>query len=188
MRKQLFVMGLVAVLGCSKEEAASTTQSPGPSNTGQGAAQPAVSASAAAPFPGDPKDIAHIAAGSPDHTTLVTALKAADLVDSLTNAGPFTAFAPTNAAFDKLPKGTVEGLLKPDKKDDLKKILQYHVMVSKYPVKGLVDGQKLGMANGKSVTVHVTNGKVSVNNANIVATIEASNGLVHVIDAVLLPE
>lgn len=188
MRRELLVVLLVSFIGCAKEEAPTTTQSPAAANAGQGAAQPTASASSAAPFPGDPKDIAHIAAGSPDHTTLVVALKAADLVDSLTNAGPFTAFAPTNAAFDKLPKGTVEGLLKPDKKDDLKKILQYHVMVSKYPVKGLVEGQKLGMANGKNVTVHVANGKVTVNNANIVATIEASNGLIHVIDGVLLPE
>ncbi len=78
------------------------------------------------------KDIVKVAAGSPDHTTLVTAVKAADLVNVLSNAGPFTVFAPTNAGFDKLPAGTVEGLLKPDKKDALADILQYHVAVAVY--------------------------------------------------------
>jgi uncharacterized surface protein with fasciclin (FAS1) repeats len=76
------------------------------------------------------KNIVQTAVGSPDHTTLVAAVKAAELVDVLSNAGPFTVFAPTNAAFDKLPKGTVEGLLKPDKKADLQNILQYHVAVA----------------------------------------------------------
>ena len=75
------------------------------------------------------KDVVKVAVGSPDHTTLVTALKTAEYVDVLTNAGPFTVFAPTNAAFEKLPAGTVEGLLKPESKDDLRNILEYHVFV-----------------------------------------------------------
>ncbi len=134
------------------------------------------------------KDIVDTAAGSPDHTTLVTAVKAADLVVSLKNPGPFTVFAPTNAAFDKLPKGTVEGLLKPEKKDDLAKILQYHVTTSALPLKWLKDGELLGMANGGKTTIKVAkDGKVTINGANVIASIPTTNGMIHVIDAVLLP-
>lgn len=133
------------------------------------------------------KDVVDLAASSPDHTTLVTALKAADLVESLKNPGPFTVFAPTNAAFAKLPKGTVEGLLKADKKAELTDILRYHVTVSTYQVKWFKDGQRLGMANGKHATMHVKNGKVMINDATIVASVPVSNGIVHVIDGVLLP-
>jgi uncharacterized surface protein with fasciclin (FAS1) repeats len=135
-----------------------------------------------------PKNVVHVALGSKDHTTLVTALKSADYVDSLMNPGPFTVFAPTNDAFNKLPAGTVDGLLKPDKKDDLKTVLKQHVAVSVYQLKDFKDGQTLGMANGGKVTFHVKDGKVTVNDANIVASIPASNGIVHVIDAVLLPK
>lgn len=134
-----------------------------------------------------PKDIVDIAVGSKDHTTLVAAVKAADLVMSLKNPGPLTVFAPTNAAFDKLPKGTVEGLLKPEKQFDLGKLLQYHVTPAVYLAKDLKDGQVLGQANGAKVTIHVKDGKITVNGANILASIRASNGIVHVIDAVLLP-
>jgi uncharacterized surface protein with fasciclin (FAS1) repeats len=152
----------------------------------------AAPAAAAAPtqefkVPADPKNIVNIAIGSKDHTTLVAALKAADYVDAVSNPGPITVFAPTNAAFDKLPKGTVEGLLKPEKIDDLKGVLKYHVVPSTYDVKALKDGMTLGMVNGKKVTVHVKDGKIMVNDANVIASIPASNGVVHVIDAVLLP-
>ena len=133
------------------------------------------------------KDIVKIAVGSADHTTLVAALKAAEYVDVLSNAGPFTVFAPTNAAFDKLPAGTVEGLLKPEKKADLRNILEYHVYVGKLDQSFFNDGQKLGMVNGGKVTMGVKDGKVTVNGANIVASIPCSNGIIHVIDAVLLP-
>jgi len=128
-----------------------------------------------------------VALGSKDHSTLVAALMAAEYVDSLDNAGPFTVFAPTNAAFEKLPPGTVEGLVKPDKKDALRNILKYHVTVSVYQAKSLTDGQVLAMANGAKATVHVKDGKVSINNANVVASVMATNGIVHVVDAVLLP-
>ncbi|MCC6837731.1 MAG: fasciclin domain-containing protein [Bacteroidia bacterium] len=133
------------------------------------------------------KDVVKIAVGSKDHTTLVAAVKAGELVDILSNAGPFTVFAPTNAAFDKLPKGTVEELLKPEKKDDLQNILQYHVTVSTYQVENLRDGQTLGMVNGSNATITVKDGKASINGVNIVASVKASNGIVHVIDGVLLP-
>jgi uncharacterized surface protein with fasciclin (FAS1) repeats len=134
------------------------------------------------------KDIVKIAVGSKDHTTLVAALKQAELVTALSNAGPFTVFAPTNAAFDKLPAGTVDGLMKDDKKADLQNILQYHVAVAGYKIENMKDGQVIGMANGDNITLSVKDGKVMVNGmANIIATIPASNGIIHVIDAVLLP-
>ncbi len=134
------------------------------------------------------KNIVKIAMGSKDHTTLVAAIKQADLVTSLSNAGPFTVFAPTNAAFDALPAGTVESLMKDDKKADLQNILQYHVTLSTLKAESFTDGQTLGMVNGDNVTVSVKDGKVTLNGtAHIIASIPASNGIVHVIDAVLLP-
>jgi uncharacterized surface protein with fasciclin (FAS1) repeats len=133
------------------------------------------------------KDVVKIAAGSPDHTTLVTALKAAEYVDVLSNAGPFTVFAPTNAAFDKLPAGTVEGLLKPEKKADLRNILEYHVYVGVLKPEMLADGQTYGEVNGDNITIGSKDGKLTVNGANIIASIPATNGIIHVIDAVLLP-
>lgn len=133
------------------------------------------------------KDVVRVAAGSADHTTLVTALKAAEYVDVLSNAGPFTVFAPTNAAFDKLPAGTVEGLLKPESKDALRNILEYHVSVGVYKLENLRDGQAINQVNLDNITVGIKDGKYTVNGANIVATVPASNGVIYVIDAVLLP-
>ncbi len=134
------------------------------------------------------KNVVQVAIGSKDHTTLVAAVKAAELVDALSNAGPFTVFAPTNAAFDKLPPGTVDGLLKPEKKDDLTDILQYHVSVGVYKADALQDGQVLGQVNGGNITITKKDGKTYVNStAEIIASIPASNGIIHVIDAVLLP-
>jgi uncharacterized surface protein with fasciclin (FAS1) repeats len=184
MKKTILILALASLFGCDKD--ASPNGEPG-TTIEEGHAAPQPEAPAASPLPNDPKNIVNIAIGSPDHTTLVTALKSADYVDSIANPGPFTVFAPTNAAFEKLPKGTVEGLLKPEKKDDLKTILKYHVSTSVYQAKSFTDGQTLGMANGAKVTFHVKNGKVTVNDANIVASIPGSNGIVHVIDAVLLP-
>lgn len=134
------------------------------------------------------KDVVKVAVGSKDHTTLVAALKQADLVTSLANAGPFTVFAPTNDAFNKLPAGTVDGLMKDDKKEDLRNILQYHVTVSAMKAESFTDGQTLGMVNGDNVTVSVKDGKVTLNgNVHIIASVQASNGMVHIVDGVLLP-
>lgn len=134
------------------------------------------------------KNVVQVAVGSPDHTTLVTAVKAADLVDALSNAGPFTVFAPTNAAFDKLPKGTVDELLKPEKKDDLSNILEYHVSVGVYRPEQLQDGQSIGQVNGGNITISKQGDKIMVNGtANVVATVPAANGIIYVIDGVLLP-
>ena len=133
------------------------------------------------------KDVVRVAVGSPDHTTLVTALKTASYVDVLSNAGPFTVFAPTNAAFDKLPAGTVDGLLKPESKEALRNILEYHVSVGVYKLENLKDGQKINQVNLDDVVIGIKDGKYTVNGANIVATVPASNGVVYVVDGVLLP-
>lgn len=133
------------------------------------------------------KNVVQVAAASKDHSTLVTAVKAAQLTDALSNAGPFTVFAPTNAAFDKLPAGTVEDLLKPEKKEALQNILQYHVSLGVFKTENLHDGQVIGQANGDNITISVKDGKYYVNGAEIIASVPASNGLIHVIDQVLLP-
>lgn len=133
------------------------------------------------------KDVVKIAVGSKDHTTLVAAVKAADLVNALSNAGPFTVFAPTNAAFDALPKGTVEELLKPENVDKLRGILQHHVTTSAYDVADLTDGMTLGMADGGSVTVKKAGNDITIDGAKIIASVRGSNGMVHVVDAVIVP-
>lgn len=135
------------------------------------------------------KDIIDTAVGVADLSTLVAAVTAADLVATLKTAGPFTVFAPTNAAFAKLPAGTVEGLLKADKKADLAGILTYHVVAGKYTADMVTDGLKLKTVNGKDLTFTLRDGKVMINgNSTVVsANVETGNGVVHVIDTVLLP-
>jgi uncharacterized surface protein with fasciclin (FAS1) repeats len=108
-------------------------------------------------------------------------------VDALSNAGPFTVFAPTNAGFDKLPAGTVEGLLKPEKKGDLENILGYHTYVGVITGALLQDGMEYDMVFGGKVKITKQGDKVFVNGKEIKATIKASNGVIHVIDEVLLP-
>lgn len=129
-----------------------------------------------------------IAAGNPDFSTLVAAVKAADLAETLSGTGPFTVFAPTNAAFDKLPKGTVEDLLKPENKAKLAAILTYHVVAGKV----LAADVKTGMVKtvqGTDLDVKVTSAGVTVNDAKVVKTdIVGSNGVIHVIDTVVLPK
>ncbi len=132
------------------------------------------------------KDIVKIAAGSKDHTTLVAGLKAAAYVDVISNAGPFTVFAPTNAAFDKLPAGTLDELLKPENKDKLRSVLEYHVYVGVLKDALMSDGLTYGMASGQNITIGNKDGKMTVNGINIVATIPASNGIIYVTDGVLL--
>ena len=118
----------------------------------------------------------------------MAAIKQAELVDALSNAGPFTVFAPTNAAFEKLPKGTVDDLMKPENKEKLQDILQYHVYVGSLKAELLQDGQTLNQVNGGNITISKKDGKIVINNsANVVTSIPASNGIIHVIDAVLLP-
>lgn len=132
------------------------------------------------------KNVVQVAVSSKDHTTLVAAVKAGELVDALSNAGPFTVFAPTNAAFDKLPAGTVDDLLKPENKETLHDILQYHVSVGVYQAEALQDGQSLGQVNGSNIKISKQGDKILVNGvATILASIQASNGVIHVIDGVL---
>ncbi len=133
-------------------------------------------------------NIVQVAIGSKDHTTLVAAVKAAELVDALSNAGPFTVFAPTNAAFAKLPAGTVEGLLVPEKKADLQNILGYHTYVGTLKIEYMQDGQEFDMVFGGKVKITKKDGKTFVNNSEILASIPTSNGIIHVIGDVLLPK
>ncbi len=135
------------------------------------------------------KNIVENALGSADHTTLVAAVKAAGLVETLSGAGPFTVFAPTNAAFDKLPKGTVETLVKPENKAKLTSILTYHVVAGALKAADLKDGQKLKTVNGEELTVSVKDGKVMVGGATVtIADVISSNGVTHVIDGVMMPK
>ena len=179
MKKSLLTVTIVAGLvtfGCKKQEEAAA-DSP--------AAQAVEEVSNIPPLA--PNNIVSLAIGSEDHTTLVVAIKAADYVTSVAASGPLTVFAPTNAAFDKLPAGTVENLLKPENVDQLRKILQYHVTTSALAADSFTDGQTISMASGKKATMHVKDGNVSINDANITASVPASNGMLHIIDAVLLP-
>jgi len=149
-------------------------------------------ASAQPPSSGDDpsqQDVVDVAVGSKDHSTLVAAVKAAELVEPLQKSGPFTVFAPTNAAFDKLPAGTVDDLLKPENKDKLANILEYHVSVGVFTEDMLRDGQKIGQVNSQNITVAKEGNSIKINGkANVVGTVRASNGIIYVIDEVLLPE
>lgn len=133
-------------------------------------------------------NVLQIAIGSKDHTTLVAAVQAADLENALVNAGPLMVFAPTNAAFEALPAGTVENLLKPENKGDLANILKYHVTPGNYSKDFLKKFKKLGQANNGYVKVETKDGEVYVGGAKILGSVKAGNGIVHVIDKVMLPE
>ena len=140
------------------------------------------------------KNIVENAVNSKDHTTLVAAVKAAGLVDTLSGKGPFTVFAPTNAAFGKLPAGTVDTLVKPESKATLTKILTYHVVAGKMNAADLTDGKKLTTVEGEVLTVKASGGKVMIVDAKggsstvTIADVNQSNGVIHVIDTVLMPK
>jgi len=140
------------------------------------------------------KDIVDNAMNSADHTTLVAAVKAAGLVETLKGAGPFTVFAPTNQAFGKLPAGTVDNLLKPENKAKLSNVLTYHVVPGSYKSTDLKDGQKLKTVQGEELTIWYKDGKWAVSDAkggkvNItIADVISSNGVTYVIDGVLMPK
>jgi uncharacterized surface protein with fasciclin (FAS1) repeats len=145
----------------------------------------------AAMFPS--KNIVQNAVNSKDHTTLVAAVKAAGLVDTLSGAGPFTVFAPTNEAFAKLPKGTVETLVKPENKATLTKILTYHVVPGKLAVADLTDGRTLTTVEGEQLTVKNSGGRISILDAKggvsrvTISNVNQSNGVIHVVNNVLMP-
>lgn len=139
------------------------------------------------------KNIVQNAVNSKDHTTLVAAVKAAGLVDTLSGKGPFTVFAPTNEAFAKLPAGTVDTLVKPENKAMLTKILTYHVVAGKMSAADLTDGKKLKTVEGEQLTVKRDGGKVWLIDAKggksavTIADVNQSNGVIHVVDTVLMP-
>lgn len=181
MKKLLFALAATTLfMACNNNQPQTTTENANVPEKSAG--QSAVVDDVSNP------NIVQVAAKSPDFTTLVTAVKAAELVDALSNAGPFTVFAPTNAAFDKLPKGTVEGLLNPDKKDDLSNILGYHTYVGVLDGVLLQDGVEYDMVFGGKVKITQKDGKNYVNGSEIVSTIKASNGVIHIINDVLLPK
>lgn len=136
---------------------------------------------------GSTPNVLQIAIGSPDHSTLVAAVQTAELENALVNAGPLMVFAPTNAAFDALPEGTVENLLKPENKDALANILKYHVTPGNYSKDFLKNFEKLGQANDQNVPVEIKGDDVFVGGAKIIASVPAGNGIVHVVDKVILP-
>lgn len=172
----LLVIGFYSCGGQSSEGTSTTNVPPGP---GQ---------SAVVDDDSNP-NVVQVAVGSPDHSTLVAALKAADYVNALSNVGPFTVFAPTNTAFDALPAGTLDDLVKPENQRKLRDILEYHVLLGVYQPESFVNGQNLGTADGRSVKVAVAeDGTVTVNGAKIIGTASASNGIIHIIDQVLLPK
>ena len=133
-------------------------------------------------------DIVDLAASTKFLSTLVAAVKAGDLVETLKSDGPFTVFAPTDEAFAALPEGTLETLLMPKNKDQLVEILKYHVVPGKVMSSDLSDGMKATTAEGSDITVHISDSGVKINDANVsAADIMASNGVVHVIDRVIIP-
>ena len=139
------------------------------------------------------KNIIQNAVNSKDHTTLVAAVKAAGLVETLEGKGPFTVFAPTNAAFGKLPAGTVDNLVKPENKATLTKILTYHVVPGRLDASDLTDGKKLKTAEGEELTVKHADGKIWIidakggSSAVTISNVNQSNGVIHVVDTVLMP-
>ncbi|MGB5258025.1 MAG: fasciclin domain-containing protein [Woeseiaceae bacterium] len=134
------------------------------------------------------KDIVDTAVGAGQFNTLAAALEAADLIGTLKGEGPFTVFAPTDAAFAKLPEGTVETLLKPENRDQLTAILTYHVVAGKVMAEDVVQLTAATTVNGSDVAIAVQDGSVRIDNATVIKTdIAASNGVIHVIDTVILP-
>jgi uncharacterized surface protein with fasciclin (FAS1) repeats len=138
-----------------------------------------------------PGTIVEVAAGNKSFSTLVAAVKAAGLVETLSGAGPFTVFAPTDEAFAKLPAGTVEELVKPENKEKLTAILTYHVLAGKVMAADAIalDGKSAATVNKQEIAIKVKDGKVMINDATvIIADVPASNGVIHAIDTVLLPK
>jgi len=140
-------------------------------------------------YAGDQKDIVDTAVAAGSFKTLAAALKAGDLVGTLKGKGPFTVFAPTDEAFAKLPAGTLDDLLKPENKSKLQGILTYHVVSSKVMAADVIKLKSAKTVNGQSATIKVTDGTVMIDNAKVTKTdIMCTNGVIHVIDAVILPK
>ena len=172
---------LALLVGCKNEAKTKTSTSSQPEQSSKEGGQAFIEDDGSTP------NVLQIAIGSPDHTTLVAAVQAADLENALVNAGPLMVFAPTNAAFDALPEGTVENLLKPENKDALANILKYHVTPGNYSKDFLKKFKKLGQANDQDVMIVVEGDDVLVGGAKILGSVKAGNGIVHVVDKVILP-
>jgi len=173
---------LILFIGCKNEAKTETTTSSS-ANTEEVKKQ----GQAFIEDDGSTPNVLQIAIGSPDHTTLVAAVQAAELENALVNAGPLMVFAPTNAAFDALPEGTVSNLLKPENKNALANILKYHVTPGNYSKDFLKKFKKLGQANNQNVMIEVKGDDVYVGGAKIIGSVKGGNGIVHVIDKVMLP-
>ena len=183
MKKSLLMVAIasLAIISCTKSENNADTSSATTTESTSGGQEAVVDEDSA-------PTIVKLAVGNKDLSTLVTAVQAAELTTSLSNAGPFTVFAPTNAAFEKLPAGSVDDLLKPENKGKLTDILGHHTYVGVIKTEQMTDGQSLGMVDGKNITIKMVNGKPTVNGTvNIIASVPASNGMVHVVDGVILP-
>lgn len=188
MKNQIKISRLIAILvlfialSCQNDKkAVDKNQSSTENNVESNKGQAFIEDESATP------NILKIAISSPDHTTLVAAVQAAQLENVLVNAGPLTVFAPTNEAFNNLPKGTVEDLLKPENKNALANIIKYHATPGNLSVDFLKKFKKLGQANNQDVAIEVIDGEVYVGGAKIIGSVVASNGIVHVVDKVLLP-
>ena len=175
-----FLFALLLFTGCKKE--ADTQQSTKQEKSTEKTGQAFITDDEAKP------NVLQIAIGSDDHSTLVAAVQAAELENALVNAGPLMVFAPTNAAFDALPEGTVSNLLKPENKDQLAYILKHHVTPGNYSKDFLKKFKKLGQASNGYVPVEVKGDDVFVGGAKIIASVPAGNGIVHVVNKVILPE
>lgn len=175
--KTIFICAVAFCFACSNPAPKEVATEEAPGAAGQSAVQDSESQ----------KNVVQTAAASPDHKTLVAALKAAGYVDALSNAGPFTVFAPVDKAFDALPAGTLDDLLKPENKLKLRDVLEYHVYVGVIRESMIRNGMKLDQVNGKKVTLTKSGDAILVNDARIVASIPTSNGIVYVTDKVLLP-
>ena len=182
MKSKLIALGFIAAFTACQSSAEQSDNQAGTAEAAPVAGQSSVEDSESQ------KDVVKVAVGSPDHTTLVKAMQAADLVDALSNAGPFTVFAPTNEAFNKLPAGTVENLLKPENKDKLKTVLEHHVMTSALAADFFQEGQSMGMVDGTNVTFHRNGDMLYIGEAKVLASVRASNGYVHIIDGVVIPK
>ena len=178
-----FVLAFITV-SCGTGATDTATNEEAPSTT---SAAPVQGGQASVADDESAMNVVGVAVSSPDHTTLVAAVQAAELVDVLANNGPFTVFAPVNAAFEALPEGTVETLLKPENIGQLQEILKYHVSAGMYKLEYLKDGFEITQAQMDKVVMNKVGDGWTVNGANIVGTVVATNGIIHIIDAVLLP-
>lgn len=188
MKKLIYlfaIIGLMSLVSCGGPQQEEAEQ---PEEEEPAMEEPAEEETTEAePAAEEAKDIVALATETESLSTLVAAVKAGELVETLQGEGPYTVFAPTNEAFDALPEGTLDDLLKPENKDKLVSILTYHVIPSKVMSTDLQDGATVATVNGAEVTISTAEG-AKVDNANVVTPdVEASNGVVHIIDAVIMP-